>query len=69
MDKFREFIFSYLGAIIFIIIGILKVRNQYKKPVEMDDSPLQPYISGWVWGIGIIAFGIIILIGKIQGKI
>jgi hypothetical protein len=41
----------------------------YKQPVEIDDSPLQGYISGWIGAIGTILFGILIIIGKLQGKL
>lgn len=68
MESFGKYIFSYVGGIIFIIIGILKVRYQKKQPAELDDSPLQPYLEGWAFGIGTIVLGVTIIICKLLGK-
>jgi hypothetical protein len=69
MNEISKYIFSYFGGIVFIIIGFLIIRYMYKQPVEIDDSPLQGYISGWIGAIGTILFGILIIIGKLQGKL
>lgn len=64
------YLLSYPCGIICIVIGLLKLKSQYKKKPEFeyDGTPLQPYMDGWALGIGMILLGSLIIICKIQGK-
>lgn len=69
MGNISQYLLSYPCGLICIIIGILKLRAQYKNKFDFDDSPLYPHLDGWAWGIGIIILGVLIIMFKFQGKI
>lgn len=59
---------TYIGALLFFSIGIITLIRTIKHKKKDPISPLQPYTSGIVGGIGFIIVGIIILINKILGN-
>lgn len=66
---FDKIFFSYYASIIFISVGVLALRYMFKNPEKVDNSILQPTIRGYVFGISLIILGLIILIGRLTGKI
>jgi membrane protein DedA with SNARE-associated domain len=60
-------LFSYFGAICWIIFGVLMIRFITKNPAE-DKYSQGGDMKGWVAGLGGIAFGVFIIIMKILGK-
>ena len=62
---------SYIGGVLYLILGIKMIKNQLKENVNNVDwsSPFQGYIKGWVFGIGATIAGLLIIILKIFGKL
>lgn len=65
------YLHTYTGGIITIIIGIKTIKNNLKmKPSEIDwKSPAQGYLKSWFAGIGLTILGVVLIIGKILGKL
>jgi hypothetical protein len=60
-------IYSYVGGIIMLMFGVYKIRGMLKSPSSIDDSPLQPFLRGWLAGIGFTILGLAIIVGKLVG--
>jgi len=62
------FISTFIGAFLCILIGSLLLIHSLKRGNDAPISPLQPYYSGIVAGLGFIIVGIIVIVNKIMGN-
>ena len=74
MEFFKDvFIHSYFGGVFWIAFGLFFLRSWTKKKkednVHMDSERLVGNLRGFAAGVGGIALGFIIIIGKILGKL
>ena len=64
------FFSSYFGAIIILILGIIKTYKSWKNEEKNYSYAMIPtFMKGWVAGLGLIALGIIMLVYKLLGKL
>ena len=72
MEFFKDiFIHSYIGAAIWILIGVwfLKYWVKKKPKARVDSQRLLGNLYGFAAGIGAIILGVSIIISKILGKL
>lgn len=62
------FMGSYFGGLFMLILGVFQTYKSWKSDGKIDGSILQPYLSGWIAGVGSILLGITIIVLKILGK-
>jgi hypothetical protein len=69
--RFIEFIlFNYITSIVLVFWGIHSLKDTLKNTTrDMKNSSLQPFLSGIIFSIGLIFFGVFILIAKFLGKL
>lgn len=61
-------LYSYVGGLVLLLLGIIKVYRMSKSNDKVDGSILQPYLRGWFTGIALIVLGIVVIILKLMGK-
>jgi hypothetical protein len=59
---------TYVGGFVFILIGIIAFIIAKRNP-QMSKDAWRGDIYGWVGGTGCTIVGILIIIGKLLGKI
>ncbi len=74
MEFFKDiFIHSYIGAAIWILIGIWFLKSWNKKKLKAsvysDSQRLLGNLYGFAAGVGAIILGVAIIISKILGKL
>ena len=62
------FIHSYLGALLWIALGLWSIHDSINKDPKVITSTSR-YITGWAGGIGFVLIGVFIIIGKLMGKL
>ena len=66
----KSFFFeTYVGGILFILIGVLIIIHTVKYTNPVYDSVLQPYTHGILGGIGAIILGFSIIVNIFLGNI
>jgi hypothetical protein len=69
MNNFYDMVISsYGGACLFIILGILGIRNTNRNPQKDPFSVDQTDFYGYLSGYGLVALGIMIIVLKMLGK-
>ena len=63
-DIMNFLVTSYIGAIFFIVLGIILLRYTIKNP-DTKGYPINSDIKGWFSSIGFIILGVIVLIFKL----
>jgi hypothetical protein len=65
----NDFIYSYLGSIFFIIIGVCILFFIVKNPTKYNKMDTQGGdLKGWAGGIGFILIGIYVIVQNILGN-
>jgi hypothetical protein len=64
----KDFLFNSIpGAFIWLLFGAWNLRDTLKNTNRGDTiSPLQPFLSGIIGGIGLILAGVLVIIFKIK---
>jgi putative Mn2+ efflux pump MntP len=57
---------SYIGAFVFILIGIYTIKDTIKE-TKKENRSFYLDIKGWIAGVGSIGLGLFIIIAKIIG--
>lgn len=63
------FVETYWGGIILTIVGIIQLYHTIKYTKKNVNSVLQPFTNGIFSGIGFIIAGLVVIIGKLLGKL
>lgn len=69
MNRFFDLLISsYWGGCLFIVLGVLVIRNTIRNPQKNPFSVDQTDYTGNLSGYGLVALGIIIIVLKMFGK-
>lgn len=68
-DLFIKFTINYFSGFITLIWGIIRLYRLNQKKIEITNKVIQPDLDALFLSIMMVVFGILVLIGKITGKI